>query len=75
MITIFGSILLYLIAYSVLSFGIAIFDHFGTMQELSTDPYTYLAGLFFMFTFGWLDRAISLFGRLRRDRRTVKLVN
>ena len=69
MITIFGSILLYLIAYFILSFSIEIFDHFGTMQELSTHPYTYLAGLFFIFTFGWLDRAMTLFGRLNIKRR------
>ena len=75
LITIFGSILLYLTAYGILSFGIKIFDHFGTMQELSTHPYTYLAGLFFIFTFGWLDRAMSLFGDLNIKRQILTLVH
>ena len=75
MITIFGSILLYLIAYCILSFGIELFDHFGTMQELSTHPYTYLAGLFFIFTFGWLDRAMTLFEKLNIKRQILTLVN
>ena len=45
------------------------------MQELSSHPYTYLAGLFFIFTFGWLDRAMTLFGRLNIKQRIITLVN
>ena len=63
-----GSIVLYIIAIIIVSFGMPTFDHFGNFQKLAGNPSFWLGQLLFVFTFTTLDRVWYFWHEGRKSR-------
>ena len=61
------SMLSYFCSQAVLSYLFASWDHFGTLKQLLSHPYHYLALLLFICTFAEIDRVSGHVGRAIKD--------
>ena len=72
LLTIGLSILVYFASHCILSYLFTGWDHFGTMDQLLSHPYNYLASLLFICLFAELDRAASHVGKAIKDFKMVR---
>ena len=63
------SMLSYFCSQAILSYLFASWDHFGTLKQLLSHPYHYMALILFICTFAEIDRVSGHVGRAIKDLR------